>query len=118
MNTNGTTRTKAAKDDDLEAAKVAALVTILKALAKEWEQCADHAENLVTEDMRRRSAAQIRFVAVLTTTGPGMVELGRSWAIAGRRMLDAANLADMDAVHESRSRRRMHSGKTETRGLL
>lgn len=118
MNTNGTTRTKAAKDDDLEAVQMAELVTALKALAKEWEQCADRAETIVNEETRRRAASQVRFVAVLAASGPGMAELGRSWAIAGRRMLDAANRADLNPGPDSRARRRLHSGTTETRGIL
>ena len=101
-----TTKTKAAKDGDLEAAQSTALVRALNALAREWSECADRADDPEVEDMRRRSTAQLRFVAVLTASGPGYFELGIAWAIAGRRMLDAANLADMDAVYESRRLRR------------
>jgi hypothetical protein len=105
MTRHDTTNPKAAEDDDLETVKSREISKQLHALAIEWEQCADRADTLDALDTRRRAAAQIRFVAVMTTSA-GMHALGRVWVDAGRRMLDAVNAADMDAVHESRSRRR------------
>jgi hypothetical protein len=106
MNAHRTTKAKAAKDDEQDSTESSALVADLHELAKEWMQAATRADTLDTEDTRNRGAAQLRFVAVLTASGPGFVPLGSAWLAAGRRMLDTIDAADMDAVHESRSRRR------------
>jgi hypothetical protein len=97
---------KAAKDGASEEAELNALVEALHELANDYAWAAQRAVTLDDEDTRRREAAQVRFVSILTASRTGYAPIGEAWLIAGRRMLDVHDAADMDAVHESRSRRR------------
>lgn len=78
----------------------------LRAIAAQLDDAADRADDPEEAEARRARAAEVANVALGVSLYMASIDAGRSYAAAGRILLSSYDIADMDAVHASRSARR------------